>query len=144
MSDNKNYFPNMRKIKNKDVFKLGGLIAKNSKVLRPYLSKLTEEGADSMEIGLDAITEIAPSLGKEAYTLMLDVAGLSKEEFEDLPFDSITVLYERVLEENDLQAFFDGATKLARTSLTKDSTQATSPIISMTPSQAATDGQSEI
>lgn len=144
MSDKKNYFPNIRTIKNKDVFKLGGLVAKNSKALRPYLSKLTEEGADSTEIGLDAIMEIGPAFGKESYALVLDIAGLTQEEFEELPIDSTFVLYEQLMEENDLQAFFDGVTKLARTSLAKSSAQTTSPTTSMTLLQPATDGQSEI
>lgn len=134
------YFTKMRKINNGDVFKLAGIIAKNAKALRPYLSQLQAEDADTAEIGMELIMDIAPTLGKEGYKLLLNIVDMTQEEFEALPVDSMMALYEEIQEMNDLQAFFDGAAKLASTFLAKNSAPKKSPSTSMTHLQVVTDG----
>lgn len=138
-----NYFPNLRKLNNGDVFKLAKLIFKNAKTIKPYLSEITSKDAKSLDIGMDIIMEIAPVLGKEGYELVLGVANMTQEEFEALPPASMFALVDAVKEGNDLQAFFDGANKLVSTFQKKDSAQTTQNTTSTTPLQVVTDGLNE-
>lgn len=138
-----NFFPNLRKLNNGDVFKLAKLIFKNAKTIKPYLADITKDETNTLDLGLDIIMEIAPVLGKEGYELVLGVTGMTQEEFEALPPASMFALVDAVKEGNDLQAFFDGANKLVSTFQKKDSAQKTQNTTSTTPLQVVTDGPNE-
>lgn len=110
----------MRKINTGDVFKMARLLRKGNvaeTVRKAYIDG-KKEGADSEEIGMNAIFDILcsctdPSIEDQFCDLLAGICEKKKEEISNQSLETTVNDMKRICEENNIVNFFRSASALS-------------------------------
>lgn len=89
----------MRKLNTLDLIKASTLLGKIGKNIE------IPEGASNAQVGVILFSNIMQHAETDFKTWLADIAGMSVEEFEQMPFDYPLEVIEQIAEQEDLNGF---------------------------------------
>lgn len=105
----------IRRLGNKDTIKLAKILIKHAKTVAPILAENRGGDQDAMTRGLTVVIALVDAIGDDVVELIADVAGMSKKQFEDAPFDTLPKIVQTVVAENNVEGFIEAVKNLAET-----------------------------
>lgn len=103
----------VRNLRTKDVFRVAHILARASKQSRKSLVQAvqidTEDGPQTVQIESEdvgwAIFEALLEREDDLKELLADLCGKNAAEFDELPYDAMLTIIERIAEQDDLSGF---------------------------------------
>ncbi len=110
----------MRKLNTGDVFKMARLLKSANIVgsVKNAFEKGKEEGADTMNVGIDFVCEVLCACSEERtetqlYDLLSGVCEKKPEEIRSQSIETTVQDIQRIVEENNVLNFFKSASRLS-------------------------------
>lgn len=98
----------VRRLQAKDLFTMVKILSAISSEIRDELKHVVNEKkeADSKVLGLMLVEAGLKHAEGDMQTLLADLVGMKRDEFEKEPFEAPIIVIEKVAEQEDLKVFF--------------------------------------
>ena len=102
----------LRALNVKDVFTVGKMLGKTTRLMRLQIANITNIKENPMEIGLALFGSLLVEAEVDVKVWLADLAGLKVEEFEVMPPRTVLDVIEQLSQKEDLKSFFVQASAL--------------------------------